>query len=954
MKRLSAGLLLLTAVLSCVKEDFINDRDSGSLVPKTFVAESVSKTRTSLVDGRQVHWTEGDRISVFAEGDGTNREFVAASVAGNIAEFSGYTVGNDVNHYALYPYRFGIKYSDGTMTVKLPDMQQAVCGTFDTGLNIMAAKSSDDNLSFKNVCALLKVNVPEDVTDVTSISLASRLPLAGDMKISFDDDGLPSMSPVNISSGKEAVLDNGGRPLAPGDYYFVIAPGEHQFSMGLKTSSNEMYARRSDVRKVISANQIVNLGTIGPMDEGSFVLANLPDAPVSLADTWKITYINKGGGDVTFKSRNANIVTSVTDGNIVFGKRPGTGMVNVNYGDLTFPVAFDVRAWYKDGSDKWGQDTQNTPSASFNPSTTIWGESCHELVTDAAGKAYILRKEKIWPSPVTSPILCVRVDDVADKGYSRNIILNFSNNFTFNGTRFTGAVGGGSNKWVRKYRCSDGSSILVYDLSQQTIGSRMLPEDFYADGNLQLKYADVSNDGNPVEGLAVRFYGFRSYGSVEDLEKYLQEWSAETGISWILSDDDGEGDVSEFGHPCALVTASDIARIRASVAKASAADPVYASYKHFSQNRYAQSTYTPSPVEILVRGDVTGTGVTSENYLNAARDAAAAFQLALRWQIEGERKYADAAVSILNGWADKCRIITANDNNQYLCAGFQGYTFANAAELLRDYDGWEATDQNDFKNWLRTVWLEKNIWFIGTHGGSATCNLHYWSNWELANLASMLAIGIYLEDRMVIENVRMNFCSGDGSGAIGNMIPYAPVADPDGFGMIAQSMESGRDQGHATLVVSICAELCQMAWNVGLDFWGTDDDKVLAMSQYTAKYNVCPDGQFICQTMPFTHYSYCPPGCGCSHVGHGAGHEAVSEVGRGKMRPCWDLIYSHYRHLKGKGDNDLHYVRLFADQLRYQEGIFTGDGGAGDSRYGGTSSAYDQIGWSTMLFYKGE
>ena len=89
MKRLSAGLLLLTAVLSCVKEDFINDRDSGSLVPKTFVAESVSKTRTSLVDGRQVHWTEGDRISVFAEGDGTNREFVAASVAGNIAEFSG-------------------------------------------------------------------------------------------------------------------------------------------------------------------------------------------------------------------------------------------------------------------------------------------------------------------------------------------------------------------------------------------------------------------------------------------------------------------------------------------------------------------------------------------------------------------------------------------------------------------------------------------------------------------------------------------------------------------------------------------------------------------------------------------------------------------------------------------------------------------------------------------------
>jgi len=33
-----------------------------------------------------------------------------------------------------------------------------------------------------------------------------------------------------------------------------------------------------------------------------------------------------------------------------------------------------------------------------------------------------------------------------------------------------------------------------------------------------------------------------------------------------------------------------------------------------------------------------------------------------------------------------------------------------------------------------------------------------------------------------------------------------------------------------------------------------------------------------------------------------------------------------------------------------KDGVLTGDGGAGDSRYGGTSAAYDQIGWGTLLY----
>lgn len=404
----------------------------------------------------------------------------------------------------------------------------------------------------------------------------------------------------------------------------------------------------------------------------------------------------------------------------------------------------------------------------------------------------------------------------------------------------------------------------------------------------------------------------------------------------------------EFNHPCAFVSQTEIDRVKAAIGAADENDPVYVSWNQLCGSPYAQTTHKASPVETLVRGDADGTG-TTENYINACRDAAAAFQLGLRYRISGDTDCAAAAVGILNSWADVCKRITANDANFNLVAGFQGYQFANAAELLRDYDGWNEADQSDFKNWLLTVWYPVNKEFMDTHGGSNVCNLHYWSNWELANMASIMAIGIYTEDPEMITYVYRQFREGEGSGALHNMIPYEPVEDPAGLTStpIAQCMESGRDQGHATLVSSMCAELCQMAWNVGIDFYGMEDNLVLSMFEYTAMYNSTP---YPIVEMPFTQYEYCPSGCGCSG-NHGAVHTAISSDGRGTPRPCWDLIYNHYK-AEGLSDKQLYYSKQFADQLRYTGGTLTGDGGAGDSRYGSNSSAFDQIGWGTLLFYQ--
>lgn len=408
----------------------------------------------------------------------------------------------------------------------------------------------------------------------------------------------------------------------------------------------------------------------------------------------------------------------------------------------------------------------------------------------------------------------------------------------------------------------------------------------------------------------------------------------------------------DFDNPCALIAQEDIDRVKAAVAAADANNPVYASWLVFCQSPYTQEGYTASPVETVVRGDATGTGVANENYGSCMRDAAAAMQLALRYHISGEEKYATTAMNILNAWARTCKKITANDRNYFLLAGFQGYTFANAGNMLMEWSGWADADKAAFKNWMMTVWYPLNREFTLNPGGTNDCPLHCWSNWQLANMSSLLAIGHMMKDPEIITLAYKNFREGEGSGAINNMIPYAPVDDPEGktTSKLAQSMESGRDQGHATLVVSMTAEMCQMAWNLGIDFWGMEENKVLAMCEYTAKWNAKPNGQYLTTTMPFETYYYCVD-CSCKNKSHGATHtEVANDAGRGTTRPGWDLIYNHYAKVKGLGDDACYYSKLFAEQLRYTNGVLTGDGGAGDSRYGSNSSAFDQFGWSTMLF----
>ncbi len=373
-------------------------------------------------------------------------------------------------------------------------------------------------------------------------------------------------------------------------------------------------------------------------------------------------------------------------------------------------------------------------------------------------------------------------------------------------------------------------------------------------------------------------------------------------------------------HVGALHTPEDFARIKAKLTAGDEA--VTAGWNKLIANGHAQLTRTASPVETLIRGGNSAEEPRPDNYGNAFRDVAAAYQLALRWKISGDDAYAETAINILNAWASTCKGISG-DTNTALAGGIYGYQFAVAGELLRDYDGWAVEDFEAYKQWMKDVFYKLNMAFLTSHWG--TCDSHYWANWDLANLASVMAIGILTDNRSMYNYVVDYLQNGNGNGNWYKAFNH--VFDGENAGL-AQIQESGRDQGHTVMVIGIAGHIAQMAWNQGDDFYGLDDNRFMKACEYVAKYNVAK------LAVPFNQYTRkWAANCAQTEV-----HTQISDAGRGEVRPVWAGPYYHYAKIKNQNPQ---YIELGMKSV-YPEG------GGGD--YSPNSGGYDQLGFGTLMY----
>ena len=358
----------------------------------------------------------------------------------------------------------------------------------------------------------------------------------------------------------------------------------------------------------------------------------------------------------------------------------------------------------------------------------------------------------------------------------------------------------------------------------------------------------------------------------------------------------------KFVHPGLLHTEADFDRMRTKVA--ANAQPWLAGWNALQANGRSQLGATPRPLATVIRGG------DDQNFAQMYIDIARTYQLALRWKVSQDTRYADLAVVFLNAWSSTLTSIQGNAD-RFLAAGIYGHQFANAAEIMRSYPGWAASDFARFQNMMLTVFYPLNHSFLVNHNGSEITN--YWANWDQCTLASMLAIGVLCDRADIYDEALSYYKAGQGNGAGLQAVYHVHP------GYLGQWQESGRDQGHCTLGIGLAGVFCEMAWNQGDDVYGYENNRFLAGAEYVAKSNL-RDGSGNFYTVPFF-----------TNINRQGTQSVLSAAGQGHMRGIWESVYNHYANRLGIATP---YTLLQAIQMRPEN-----DGSNGD-----------QLGFGTLTY----
>ena len=335
---------------------------------------------------------------------------------------------------------------------------------------------------------------------------------------------------------------------------------------------------------------------------------------------------------------------------------------------------------------------------------------------------------------------------------------------------------------------------------------------------------------------------------------------------WLFSD----GLNAQIVHPGVAYSEQDIRFVKAKVRERE--EPWIGAWEQLQKSEQASLSYQPTPYEVVERGPYNDPNIGSSEFSN---DGQAAHVHAILWAIGGNEKNAAKSAEILNAWSAKLTKIANHDAR--LLAGMSGYHYCVAAELLKHtWDGWANEDQERFKKVLRDVFYPLIKDFYPSANG----------NWDASMLQLLIAMGVHLDDQKWIDQTVEYYKNGHGNGAVKNYINE-----------IGQCQESGRDQGHTQMGLDFLSNTCQTAWIQGIDLYGAVENRLLAGFEYTAKYNLGED-------VPFQRFR--------SYQGR-YDYRKISDKARGRLRPTYEKIVSHYQNRKGI---EAPYSSLAVDKLR--------------------------------------
>ena len=267
--RISLLLGVALCLFACNEEDFV-DAATQELSSLELYTTSAS-TRTSLLeDGTTVVWSAEDELAVY-DYEATKHRFMADAVNGASARFVGKITAKKDNFLALYPYELGAEAlsANNEIVVTLPQTQTAAESTFAPNLNVSVAKGarnvdgSPSNVTFYNVCQLLKFTVPDYAAGrIKQIQFTANTPVAGTLYIGYSSDMPTATIASDAAKSITVTPPTGSETFSAGTYYIVSAPVTlNGFTMSF-TCDNTTYTLGSSSSFGGQAGKVYSLGSI--------------------------------------------------------------------------------------------------------------------------------------------------------------------------------------------------------------------------------------------------------------------------------------------------------------------------------------------------------------------------------------------------------------------------------------------------------------------------------------------------------------------------------------------------------------------------------------------------------------------------------------------------------------------------------------------------------------------
>ena len=245
------------------------------------------------------------------------------------------------------------------------------------------------------------------------------------------------------------------------------------------------------------------------------------------------------------------------------------------------------------------------------------------------------------------------------------------------------------------------------------------------------------------------------------------------------------------------------------------------------------------PYEIVARdGEYRHTKGGSERDMHAAYDLAVA----------GDEV---ASVAIINAYAKTLQRFDGHDAP--LCT-IQAYDLLRAMTLMKHH----ATPE-----WAAMVRRAILPVLEKFEADSPYAN----GNWGHIVNRCRMAAAIFLGDKALYQHSIDTYLYASDNGSLPRYISET-----------GQCQETGRDQGHTQLGLEAIADICEMAWQQGIDLYGALDNRLMKGFEYTAKYNLGND-------VPFETWTDC--------TGLYIDWTEPGEMSRGKIRDSYDLPYNN-------------------------------------------------------------